>query len=91
MASGSAETLPGSAMGTPAYMSPEQARGEIDQLSPRSDVYSVGATLFCLLTGEPPAQSEKDVESVLRAVQTGKFPRPRSSTPRSTARSRPFA
>ena len=80
-ASGSAETLPGSAMGTPAYMSPEQARGEIDQLSPRSDVYSLGATLFCLLTGEPPAQSEKDVESVLRAVQTGKFPRPRELDP----------
>ncbi len=80
-ASGSAETLPGSAMGTPAYMSPEQARGEIDQLSPRSDVYSLGATLYCLLTGEPPAQSEKDVESVLRAVQSGKFPRPRELDP----------
>ena len=66
--SGSAETVPGSAMGTPAYMSPEQARGEIDQLGPRSDVYSLGATLYCLLTGEPPVQGE-DLGSMLRAVR----------------------
>ncbi len=83
-ASGSAETLPGSAMGTPAYMSPEQARGEIDQLGPRSDVYSLGATLYCLLTGAPPFQSEV-LESVLRAVQDGNFPSPRE--PRSQDRS----
>src|SRR5262249_43219388 len=38
-ASGSAETLPGSALGTPAYMSPEQAQGHLDRLGPRSDVY----------------------------------------------------
>ena len=46
------ETLMGSAIGTPAFMSPEQAAGKIDQLGPASDVYSLGATLYCLLTGK---------------------------------------
>jgi serine/threonine-protein kinase len=73
--SGSAETLPGSALGTPAYMSPEQAEGDLDRLGPRSDVYSLGATLYCLLSGKPPR--EGDVADVLGAVQKGDFPPPR--------------
>ena len=79
-ASGSAETLPGSALGTPAYMSPEQARGELDRLGPRSDVYSLGATLYCLLTGRPPFEGE-DLGEVLRKVQRGEFPPPRNLDP----------
>jgi len=45
-------TRTGQALGTPAYMSPEQAAGKIEQLGPASDVYSLGATLYCLLTGQ---------------------------------------
>jgi len=73
--SSSSETLPGSALGTPAYMSPEQARGDPDHLGPQSDVYSLGATLHCLLTGKPPFAGD-DMGAILRAVQAGEFPRP---------------
>ena len=75
-ASGSSETLPGSALGTPAYMSPEQAEGNLDALGPRSDVYSLGATLFCLLTGRPPISGD-DIGSILLAVQRGALAPPR--------------
>jgi serine/threonine-protein kinase len=75
-ASGSAETLPGSALGTPAYMSPEQAVGDLERVGPRSDVYSLGATLYCLLTGRLPFESD-DVGALLRAVQKGDFAPPR--------------
>ncbi len=79
-ASGSSETQPGSALGTPAYMSPEQARGDLDQLGPRSDVYSLGATLYCLLTGKPPQEGD-DLGAILRTVQRGEFTPPRQVDP----------
>ena len=78
--SGSAETLPGSAIGTPAYMSPEQAAGDLDRLGPHSDVYSLGATLYCLLTGKAPFEGT-DLGTVLRDVQKGAFPPPRQVDP----------
>ncbi len=76
-ASGSAGTLPGSVMGTPAYMSPEQAAGDLDRLGFQSDVYSLGATLYCLLVGKPPFEGS-DVGAILHAVQNGYFPPPRA-------------
>ena len=79
-AGASAETLPGEAMGTPAYMSPEQAEGNLEALGPRSDVYSLGATLYYLLTGKPPLEGD-DLGALLRAVQKGAIPRPRRVEP----------
>jgi serine/threonine-protein kinase len=75
-AEGSAPTQVGSAVGTPPYMSPEQAAGKIDELGPASDVYSLGATLYCLLTGKAPFEGGEAGE-VLRRVQQGDFPPPR--------------
>jgi serine/threonine-protein kinase len=80
LSSGPAETLPGSALGTPAYMSPEQAAGDLEHLGPRSDVYGLGATLYCLLTGRPPVEDD-DVGAVLRSVQKGELAPPRRLDP----------
>ncbi len=76
--SGSAATQMGMALGTPAYMSPEQAAGRLDQLGPASDVYSLGATLYCLLIGKPPFQ-QQDVGELIRLVERGDFCKPRAA------------
>lgn len=49
-----AATKHGDVLGTPAYMSPEQARGEIDKIGPQADIYSLGVILYEMLTGEVP-------------------------------------
>jgi serine/threonine-protein kinase len=79
-ASGSVETAYGSAIGTPAYMSPEQAAGRLDDLGPASDVYSLGATLYELLTGRPPLEGS-DLGEILGRVRSGDIPKPRSRRP----------
>ena len=79
-AGGSHETIPGSALGTPAYMSPEQAAGDLDQLGPASDIYSLGATLYCLLTGQAPF-TDPDGLVVQQKVVRGDFVPPRQVRP----------
>ena len=77
---GSSETLPGSTMGTPPYMSPEQAAGDLSRLGPPSDVYSLGATLYHILCGTAPFGGD-DVAAVIQSVMRGDFPRPRRVNP----------
>ncbi len=74
--SGSDRTQTGAVMGTPAYMSPEQAGGRSDQVGPASDVYSLGATLYALIVGRPPFEGT-DVVPLLEGVVRGDFPPPR--------------
>ena len=78
--SGTAETLPGSALGTPSYMSPEQADGDLARIGPRSDVYSLGATLYCLLTGHPPFEGP-EAAAILHLVRRGMMTPPRGRDP----------
>jgi len=66
-------TMDGDVLGTPTYMPPEQARGEIEGLSARSDVYSLGAMLYHLLARRPPYEHTgiQNAADVLRAVHEG--------------------
>ena len=64
------DTRPGSIMGTPAYMSPEQAGGDTERIDQRSDVFSLGAILCVILTGKPP-YTGKSVDSILRDAIRG--------------------
>ena len=75
-----AGTIPGAVVGTPGFMSPEQAAGRSADVGPASDVYGLGATLFCLLAGRPPFE-ERDLDRTLEQVRRGEFPHPRAIDP----------
>ncbi len=80
-AAGAGGTVTGSLMGTPAYMSPEQAEGRVREVDERSDVYQLGAILYELLTGRPPYGGETPIEIVLDVMRKAP-PTPRRLNPK---------
>jgi PAS domain S-box-containing protein len=69
-------TVQGQAIGTPAYMAPEQASGRVDRIDRHTDIYGLGAILYEVLTGGPPF-SGTDTHEVLRKVREERPPLPR--------------
>ena len=73
---GVGRSVDGRAKGSPAFMSPEQARGDWERVRPASDIYSLGATLYTVLTGRLPYSGPTSRE-VIEQVKAGRLPRPR--------------
>lgn len=76
-----ANTIHGDVVGTPLYMAPEQAAGDLDQVDDKTDVYGLGAILFAILTGKAPHENSVDenvneLSTVLKAIAGGETPRP---------------
>lgn len=74
-------TQSGAILGTPSYMAPEQAAGNRGEVSTSSDIYSLGAILYVMLTGRPPFQAESAVDTVLMVLEQDVVP-PRMLNPR---------
>ncbi|MFI4862059.1 MAG: serine/threonine-protein kinase [Phycisphaerales bacterium JB063] len=79
---GAGVSVTGQIAGTPAYMSPEQAAGNVDELDTRSDVYSLGVILYKLLTGELPHDMTGPLHQVVQRLQDTEVRRPRQISPR---------
>ncbi|MFO0809333.1 MAG: serine/threonine-protein kinase, partial [Gemmataceae bacterium] len=78
------QTGAGSIMGTPSYMSPEQAQGENHVVGPLTDVYALGAILYELLVGRPPFRADTPLNTIMEVIRGEAVPprRVQSKTPR---------
>jgi tetratricopeptide (TPR) repeat protein/predicted Ser/Thr protein kinase len=74
------ETVTGQMLGTPGYLSPEQARGETARLDRRSDVFSLGAVLYEVLTGARPFGGDSPVDALVQVLERDPLP-PRRRVP----------
>jgi len=74
-------TVSGTTMGTPLYMAPEQAEGRTREISPRTDVFALGAILYEAATGNPPHQGEQVMEILSRITREDPIP-PRVLNPK---------
>ena len=74
------DTATGTVLGTPQFMAPEQARGEVKQLDRRADVYSLGATLYAFLVGRAPIEGENPLV-ILNRISIDNAPRLRTIDP----------
>ncbi len=80
-ATSKALTMTGDVLGTPHYMSPEQARGHAELQGPASDVWGLGALIYRALVGRPPFDGDNALV-VIQRVAAGSAPRPRTVDPR---------
>jgi len=89
--SGTYATLEGAVMGTPHFMSPEQAEGKIAELDGRSDIFSLGGILYALLTLRPPVEGDS-LEEILSKVRSGTIAPPTAfNAPSSTTQGKATA